>query len=101
VSGNFWHYNWKGFTYDTTTIDEYYKLIDQILMEPSQYKLSQSQLDLALSYLDVYFNQFPMPFPWGEYDFWRELNEWPVSRVMSQEGGKRFGPTLDKLIGRQ
>jgi len=100
VCGNYFHYNGKGFTHDPRTVEEYFEIIDRILAAPSEYRLSPKQMDLALSYLDIFFNQFPVPFPWGTADFWRELNEWPIGRVISAEGDARFGPSFDRLVGR-
>jgi hypothetical protein len=99
VCGNHFHYNGKGFTHDSLTKDQYFETIEKILSSPSRYRLSPRQVELALSYLDIYFNDFPHAFPWTFADFWRSLEEWPVRRVISPEGDAAFGSFFDQILG--
>ncbi len=41
----------------------------------------------------------PKPFPWSERTFWRDMEEWPLSRVLDAEGDVRFGQVFDALAG--
>jgi hypothetical protein len=31
--------------------------------------------------------------------FWKDLEEWPIARVLSEEGRNQFGKTFDYLAG--
>jgi hypothetical protein len=93
------HYNQKGFTHDPATLGEYFGQIDMILSDPSGFKLSERQIELAWCYYDVYFNKWPLPFPWHVSNLGVDIKEWPIKRMLSAEGQQKFGRTLDVLAG--
>jgi hypothetical protein len=94
------HYNAKGFTLDPNTPEEYFSLIDDVLQNPKVFRLTSRQIELALCYADIFFNEWLPQFPWRVGPrLWRDLKEWPIARMLSSEGDERFGGVLDKLIG--
>ena len=42
---------------------------------------------------------FPMPFPWRLMHFWKDVDIWPISRVLSNEGQAEYKKTFDSLAG--
>jgi len=63
-------------------------------------KVFKRQVELAWCYADIFFNDWPKPFPWGlGRRFWQDLKEWPITRMLSPEGENKFGKTLCDLIG--
>lgn len=100
INANFFHYSRRGFTYDPNSIEEYFALIDRVLVQPSAFRLGKDQLDLAHLYADVFFNQLPLPFPWSFQKFWHDMNQNPLDEVLSKSGDERFGKTFDTLVGR-
>jgi hypothetical protein len=93
------HYRGKGFTLDPDSWDEYIKMLTDILSNPARYRLSRQQVESAWNYAYRFFFDFPMPFPWHLLHFWEDLNEWPMRRVLSDEGQTQFGATFRSLVG--
>ena len=93
------HYRGRGFTYEPTTYDEYFALLDKLLTNLPNYRLSLEQVELAWNYAYRFFFDFPLAFPWRLMKFWSDLEEWPLSRVLSAEGHAEFGKAFDYLAG--
>lgn len=93
------HYRGRGFTYEPTTYDEYFALLDQLLTNLPGYRLSPEQVETAWNYAYRFFFDFPFAFPWRLMKFWPDLEEWPLGRVLSEEGRSQFGRTFDYLAG--
>jgi len=100
VNASQFHYSNKGFTYDPISVQDYFGMIEKILANPQSYILSSREKELALSYMNVFFNKFQSPFPWQFSDFWERIDDWSIARVVSKEGDELFGRTIDNLIGR-
>lgn len=93
------HYNGKGFTIDSENVEDYYSTIERILRNPAAFRLNARQVELAWCYADIYFNEWPQPFPWAAgRRFWKNLNEWPIRRMLTAEGNAAFGNALMKLF---
>jgi hypothetical protein len=56
-------------------------------------------VERAWNYAYRFFFDFPMPFPWRLMHFWKDLQEWSIARVLSDEGQGEFGKTFDALAG--
>ena len=94
------HYNRKGFTLDPKSVKEYFEMIDAVIKSPAVSRLTVRQIELSKCYVDLFFNDWPKPFPWSlGRQFWKDLKEWPISRMMSPEGEAKFGGTLRALGG--
>jgi hypothetical protein len=93
------HYRGRGFTYDPTSWDEYYATLDRLLSHLSAYRLNQVQVETAWNYAYRFFFDFPMPFPWRLMHFWKDVDIWPLSRVLSEEGQTEYKKTFDYLAG--
>ncbi len=93
------HYRGRGFTLDPNSWEEYFALLERILADPAAYRLSDDQIALAWNYAYRFFFEYPRPFPWRLMNFWDDLNEWPLERVLSPEGRARFGETFRFLVG--
>jgi hypothetical protein len=93
------HYRNKGFSLDPASWEEYFKTLEQVLANPAAYRLSQEQVGRAWQYAYRFFFDYPHPFPWHLLHIWKDLEEWPVARVLSTEGQQAFGQTLRYLAG--
>ena len=98
VCGNTFNYNRKGFTIEPETRGEYFQCIDRVLARPE--RLTARQVELAWCYVDIFFNQWPQPFPWVVGRLREDLSVWPMGRVLSEEGQAQFGATFDYLARR-
>jgi hypothetical protein len=94
------HYNARGFTFDAETPEHYFQMAESVLGNPCAYRLSLHQTQLAWSYADLFWNRFLRPFPWRMgSQFWRDLADYPVARMLSAEGDTKYGETIDVLAG--
>jgi hypothetical protein len=93
------HYRKRGFTFDPATYGGYFQLLDQILPALASHRLTQAQMDTAWEYAYRFFFEYPIPFPWRLMHFWKDLEIWPLSRVLSDEGRAEFGKAFDYLAG--
>lgn len=56
---------------------------------PVASRLTARQVELSWCYADVFFNDWPKPFPWSVgRKFWSDLKEWPISRMVAGRRGK-------------
>ncbi|MFN4088541.1 MAG: hypothetical protein ACK4QW_05775 [Alphaproteobacteria bacterium] len=88
------HYNGKGFTIDPPDRSGYFAALAALVENGERRRLAPAQTDDALRYADLYFNEWPRPFPWHLATFWRDVRAWPPARVAGADGEARFGPTL-------
>lgn len=93
------HYRGRGFTYDPSSWDEYYATLNRLLSDLPAYRLSREQVETAWNYAYRFFFDFPMPFPWRLMHFWKDLDIWPLGRVLSEEGQAEYKKTFDYLAG--
>ena len=93
------HYRGRGFTYDPTSWDEYYATLDHLLADLPAHRLSREQVETAWNYAYRFFFDFPMPFPWRLMHFWKDVDIWPLGRVLSEEGQAEYKQTFDYLAG--
>lgn len=93
------HYRAKGFTLDPSSWEGYFHLLDKVLGAPQEFRLSKTQVDCAWEYAYRFFFEYPQPFPWHLVHLWSDVEKWPLSRVLSAEGQKLFGPTFRALTG--
>ena len=91
------HYRGRGFTLDPASWDEYFAALDRSLAAPAP--LTPMQVELAWRYAYHFFYSYPHPFPWRLLQFWRELQTWPLKRVLGAEGQAEFGATFARLAG--
>ncbi len=98
VSGNT-HYRGRGFTFDPNSWDEYFSTLDRILLRVPAHRLSSEQVEVAWNYAYRFFFEFPLDFPWRLMHFWKDIGAWPLGRVLSDEGERRFGHTFSCLAG--
>jgi hypothetical protein len=98
VAGNT-HYRRRGFTLDPSTWDEYFNMLDDVMGDPHKRRLGQHQIQAAWNYGYRFVFEYPHDFPWRLMHFWRDLEEWPLARVLSAEGEAVFGRTFRHLAG--
>ncbi len=94
------HYRGRGFTYDPETWEEYYTTLQTLLADLPSHRLSEAQVETAWNYAYRFFFDFPLNFPWRLMKFWQDMEVWPLSRVLSDEGRAEFGKTFDYLAGK-
>lgn len=93
------HYRGRGFTHDPDTWEDYFEILSQILKQPNEYILTRQQVDQAWNYAYRFFFEFPMPFPWHLLYMPEDVNTWPLSRVLSDEGQQLYNATFQCLTG--
>jgi hypothetical protein len=93
------HYRGKGFTLDPSSWDEYFSLLGKVLTAPTDYRLTRHQVEQAWNYAYRFFFEYPFPFPWHLLHVDEDVVEWPLKRVLSEEGQERFGKTFRYLSG--
>ncbi|MFZ6026496.1 MAG: hypothetical protein ACOYYS_02160 [Chloroflexota bacterium] len=93
------HYRGKGFTLDADSWNAYFEMLAKVLADPQAYRLTRQQVDLAWNYAYRFFFEYPHPFPWHLLHFWKDLQAWPLGRVLAAEGQEEFGETLRYLCG--
>jgi hypothetical protein len=93
------HYRSKGFTLDPDSWDAYFKMMDDVLADPHAFRLSQTQVEQAWNYAYRFFFEYPHPFPWHLVHLWKDLESWPVSRLLSNEGLAKYQQTFNYLAG--
>jgi hypothetical protein len=91
------HYRKRGFTFDPMSWDEYYAMAERMLQ--SKVTLTESQIQTAWEYAYRFFFEYPLVFPWRLMHFWKDMDVWPMGRVLSDEGQKEFGKTFSYLAG--
>ena len=89
----------KGFTREAEDEEGYFRLLRRALESPEAAAMTDREVELAWCFADLYQNVAPKPFPWSERTFWRDMEEWPLSRVLDAEGDVRFGQVFDALAG--
>jgi capsule polysaccharide export protein KpsC/LpsZ len=93
------HYRGKGFTIDPSSWDEYFYKLEEILANPSIAHMSEEQVNSAWQYAYCFFFDYPRPYPWHLLHFQDNYKEWPLARVLSEEGLARYGKTFELLTG--
>jgi len=93
------HYRGKGFTLDPSSWDGYFELLNRVLVDPGSHRPSQTQVDQAWNYAYRFFFEYPHPFPWHLVHFWKDLETWPISRLLSDAGFSAFQKTFRYLVG--
>ena len=93
------HYRERGFTQNPRTWRRYYRLIGDILDNPSAYRLSSEEIDFAWAYAYRFFFDFPRPFPWHARRKWEDYDNYPIDQLLSTEGKKKFLSTFNYLAG--
>ncbi len=99
IVAGFTHYRDKGFTFNPSSWEDYFKLLDKFAQDPHHYRLTREQVDIAWRYAYCFFFDYPAPFPWPMPRFWGELEDWPIERVLSEEGLAEYGDTFQYLVG--
>jgi hypothetical protein len=93
------HYRKRGFTHDPNSWDEYFGILDGLFASLPIPRLTDAQVETAWEYAYRFFFEYPIPFPWRLMHFWKDLDIWPLSRVLSDEGRTEFGRAFDYLAG--
>ena len=93
------HYREKGFTFDPKSWEDYFSLLERFAQNQQSFQLPSEQVDLAWQYAYNFFFEYPAPFPWPMPRFWKELEDWPIERVLSAEGLAEYGDTFRYLVG--
>ena len=57
------HYGGRGFTREPGSRDAHFELIERILNDPEETKITEREIELAWCYGDIYWNQIPQPYP--------------------------------------
>lgn len=93
------HYRGRGFTKDPSSWEEYVAMLDESLVEIPAHRLTGNQVEMAWNYAYGFFFEYPFDFPWRLMHFWKDMEIWPIGRVLSDEGRKAFGRTFRHLAG--
>lgn len=93
------HYRGRGFTLDPSSWKEYFQMLDEALRDPASRRLGNEKTELAWRYAYRFVFEYPHSFPWRLMHFWKDMDEWPIGRVLSTEGEAAFGQTFRYLAG--
>jgi hypothetical protein len=119
------HYRKKGFTLDADTWDEYFSTLDRALADlrsspdsstgrgspgssiSSQissgtgpgHRLTAEQIESAWNYAYCYFAEYPRPFPWHLEKIMLDLDQRPISYILSPEGRAAYEATFQEMAG--
>lgn len=93
------HYRGRGFTYEPDSWVTYFKLLGQILSNPSAYRLSRTQIESAWEYAYRFFFEYPRPFPWHLVRVWDDYKSRPLDMVCGPDGQELYGDTFKYLVG--
>jgi len=93
------HYRNKGFTLDAESWDSYFEILNACLQDPERYRPTREQVEVAWTYAYRFFFEYPQPFPWHVQHVWKDAENWPLDRVLSEEGMALFGDTFNYLLG--
>jgi hypothetical protein len=93
------HYRERGFTLDPESWVKFYKTIAAVLENPSAYRLTGEQIELAWRYAYRFFFDFPRPFPWHLVRLWEDYRQSPLKDVFEPENFKAYEPTFNYLAG--
>lgn len=99
IVAGFTHYRGKGFTLDPDSWDAYIGILDRVLAAPAEYRLTEQQITDVWHYAYRFFFEFTKPFPWHLLYFWDDVKEWPLDRVLGEEGRSEFGKTFQYFTG--
>jgi len=66
---------------------------------PADYRLTRQQVELAWNYAYRFFFEYPFPFPWHLLHVDEDVANWPLKRVLSEEGQDKFAKTFRYLAG--
>lgn len=90
------HYRGRGFTYDPSSWDEYFALLQRIVAAPAALRPNPAQVELARRYAYHFFFTYPRPYPWHILFFEEDVARWPLEQVLRHPG---FVETLEVLAG--
>ncbi|HID83838.1 MAG TPA: hypothetical protein EYH28_04600 [Anaerolineaceae bacterium] len=90
------HYRGRGFTYDPTSWEEYFTLLQKMVGAPEDLRPKPEQVELARRYAYHFFFTYPRPYPWHILFFGEDLDHWPLDRALSHP---EFAETLENFAG--
>lgn len=93
------HYRGKGFTHDPADWDHYFEILDRGIADKTTLAMNKEQTRSAWHYAYRFFYDYPRIFPWHLIHFWDHVEEWPLTRVLSEDGLAQFATTFDYLSG--
>jgi hypothetical protein len=93
------HYRGKGFTIDPNSWDEFFATLDSALKDFSKVKFTEDQVRTAWHYAYRFYFDYPQPFPWHLRDFWKNLERWPMRKMLTEEAQEVYGRTFEMLTG--
>lgn len=91
------HYRNRGFTYDPATWVEYFKLLNRLLGNLRENRLTETQINQAWKYTYLFFFKYPLPFPWHMVFRDKDFREVPMAEVLSKAGLKQYKHTFDLM----
>ncbi len=93
------HYANKGFTHEPTDWVAYTSLLQEIVANPSAFRLTEKQIEQVWLYAYLFFFEYSLPFPWHLLWLAEDFQTRPLSHVLSDQGQKRYGQTFGYLVG--
>ncbi len=93
------HYANKGFTHEPADWAAYEALLQEIVANPSAYRLSEKQIEQVWLYAYLFFFEYSLPFPWHLLWLAEDFKMRPLSHVLSDAGQARYGQTFGYLVG--
>jgi len=91
------HYRNRGFTHDPGSWVEYFKLLNLLLENIREKRLTEAQINLAWKYTYLFFFKYQLPYPWKMGQLKNDLELNPLKNVLSASGMKKYRSTFDTL----
>jgi hypothetical protein len=91
--------HYRGNCLDPESWQGYFELLTKVLENPSDYRLSEREVGQAWNYAYRFFFEYPHPFPWHLLHIWKDLETWPLSRLLGEEGIAAYGKTFNHMVG--
>lgn len=89
------HYRGRGFTFDPVSWVDYFKILNKLIGNLKEMRLTKDQIDLAWKYAYLFFFKYPKPFPWHMIYLAEDIKEKGISDVLSGNGLRKYKRTLD------
>lgn len=93
------HYRGKGFTQDPESWNEYFAMLEKVMANPKQTRLTDGEVKTAWHYAYCFFFDFPRPFPWTIANVRKSIERLPMRQFYLEYGLDKYGKTFDYLIG--
>ncbi len=92
------HYRDKGFTLDPGSWEEFFSMVEAVLSSPEEYQYSEEKVRTAWQYAYRFYFDYPFASPWHLRGMRPMFDDFPISRLFTDEGWQQYGKTFKFLL---